>query len=60
MINSTPRKLSAAGIGLPVGIIITWAITTFTGIAVPAEVGAAIGSVCVFLASVLIPDARED
>lgn len=39
------RKVSAgAGAGLPVGIVLVWALGE-AGVAVPAEVGAAIGTI---------------
>lgn len=57
---TTPRKLSAAMIGAPVAIVTTWGFTTYTGIPVPAEVGAALGGIFTFVASVLIPDEKEE
>ena len=56
----TTKKLSAAGIGMPVGIVVVWGFATATGISVPAEVGAALGAVFTFLASVIIPDENEE
>lgn len=58
------RKLSAAGIGGAVGILLCWFIGMVPYIAshggVPPEIAVAWGSVCTFIASVLIPDDKEE
>jgi hypothetical protein len=53
------KKLSAAAIGVPLAVLIAWGFETVSGIKVPAEVAAAFGAVCTFVASVAIPDDRE-
>lgn len=57
---NTAKKLSAASIGTPLGIVIVWGFATATGLQVPAEVGVAVGAVLTFVASVLIPDDIEE
>lgn len=58
------KKLSAAAIGAPLGIFVCWllGLVVYNGapLEVPAEVGAAIGAIFTFIASVLIPDDREE
>ena len=56
------KKLSAAGIGLPLGVITVWLVNAFAGIdgGVPGEVGAAIGATLTYIASIIIPDDREE
>ena len=53
------KKLSAAAIGIPFAIVTAWGFEAATGLKVPAEVAAAFGAVCTFVASVLIPDDQE-
>ena len=52
------RKVSigAGAIGVPLGIVVTFALQEF-GIEVPAEVGAAIGSLLSTLAAYFVPSA---
>ena len=57
--DSTSKKLSAAAIGGPLGVVVVWGIAAISGMVVPAEVGAAFGAVLTFVASVLIPDNIE-
>lgn len=57
---STPRKLSAAAVGTPLGIVVAWLVPIATGITVPNEVAVAIGAICTFVASVAIPDEKEE
>lgn len=57
---STSKKLSAAAIGGPLGVVVVWAVSAFSGLVIPAEIGAAFGAVLTFVASVLIPDEIED
>ena len=57
---STAKKLSAASIGTPLGIVIVWGFSAATAVEVPAEVGVAVGGVLTFFASVLIPDPIEE
>lgn len=56
----TGKKLSAAAIGTPLGIVIVWGFAVATGLVVPAEVGVALGAVFTFIASVVIPDEVEE
>lgn len=37
---------AGSGLGIPLGIVICWALQEFAGVHVPAEVGSAIGSMC--------------
>jgi len=54
------RKVGGGiAIGIPLGIIVVWLIQTVAKMQVPAEVGAAIGSIMSFAASYLIPDKVE-
>ncbi len=57
-IEAPDRKVAigAGAIGLPVGVIITWALQEFAGVVVPAEVGAAIGSLASVIAAYLLPN----
>ena len=57
-IEAPDRKVAigAGAIGLPVGVIITWALQEFVGVVVPAEVGAAIGSLASVIAAYLLPN----
>ncbi len=57
---NTGKKLSAAAIGTPLGIVAVWGFSAATGVTVPAEVGVALGAVLTFIASVVIPDAIEE
>lgn len=57
---STTKKLSAAAIGGPLGVVVVWGISVTTGLVIPAEIGAAFGAVLTFMASVAIPDDIED
>jgi hypothetical protein len=57
---STSKKLSAAAIGGPLGVVVVWGIAAFSGLVIPAEIGAAFGAVLTFIASVAIPDDLED
>lgn len=56
---SSIRKLSAAGIGVPLGVVTIWAFELVSGITAPGEVAAAWGAMLVWIASVLIPDHKE-
>ena len=57
---STIKKVNAAAIGGPMAIVFTWGFTIVTLIEVPAEVGAALGAIFTFIASVAIPDDKEE
>ena len=57
---TTSKKLSAAGIGMPLGVVLVYGVEQMAGLTVPAEVGVAVGAVLTFLASVLIPDDKEE
>lgn len=59
MEKKTVKKLSAAGIGIPVAAVAVWASQAFAGVDVPSEIAAAFGAICTFVASVLIPDEKE-
>lgn len=60
MEQKTVKKLSAAAIGVPAAAIVAWGVKAFGGVDVPVEIAAAFGAVCTFVASVLIPDEREE
>lgn len=60
MATTAVKKLSAAAIGGPLGVVVVWGIGAFATVEVPPEVGAAIGAVLTFIASLLIPDEIED
>jgi hypothetical protein len=49
------RKVQAGALGGAVGIIIAWILSGPVGLDVPAEVGAAISTVCSFALAWLIP-----
>ncbi len=57
-IEAPDRKVAvgAGAIGLPVGVIVAWSIQEFTGVVVPAEVGAAIGSLASIMAAYFVPN----
>lgn len=54
------KKLHAAAIGVPFAVCAVWGFAAATGMVVPGEVAAAFGAVCTFIASVLIPDDKEE
>lgn len=54
------KKLSAVAIGTPAGMVLAWTVETVFGITVPAEIGAAFGAICTFIASLAIPDENEE
>lgn len=58
--TATGKKFNAAAIGGAVATLVTWGIGQGFGIDAPAEVGVAIGVLCTFVASVLIPDSFEE
>lgn len=60
MSPSNVKKLSAAGIGVPLGIVTVWVFELVAGITAPGEVAAAWGAVLTWVASVLIPDHKEE
>ncbi len=57
-IEAPDRKVAigAGAIGLPLGVIIVWALQEFTGVVVPAEIGAAIGSLISAIAAYFVPN----
>lgn len=57
---TTVKKLSAAAVGAPLGVVVVWGFAAVSGIAVPAEVAAALGAVLTFGVSVAIPDHMEE
>lgn len=56
----TPKKLSAAAVGIPLAVILAWVLETAVGVTMPGEVAGAVGGLCTFVASVLIPDEMEE
>lgn len=56
----TSKKLSAAAIGMPLAVVVVYGIEIAATLTVPGEVGAALGGVFTFVASVLIPDNVEE
>lgn len=58
--TATGKKFNAAAIGGAFATLLTWGVSQSLRIDVPAEVGVAIGVICTFVASVLIPDASEE
>ena len=58
--QSTGKKFNAGALGASFAVLLAWVISQITGIDVPAEVGAALGGICTFIASLLIPDAIEE
>jgi hypothetical protein len=57
---TTGKKLSAAAIGAPLGVVAVWGFSAATSVAVPAEVAVSLGAVLTFVASVIIPDTIEE
>lgn len=57
MMDTPDRKVSvgAVAIGVPAGIVAAWAIG-LTGVVVPAEVAAAIGSLISAIAAYFVPN----
>ena len=53
------KKISAHAVGAALAAIIVWAINTWSGIAVPAEVAVAFGTVAAVAVSLVVPDALE-
>lgn len=54
------RKVGAgAVIGIPVGIVLVWLLSTYGGAQIPDVVSAAIGSICSFVASYFVRDTEE-
>ena len=49
------RKVAAAGVGLPVALILVW-ILQVNGVKVPPEISAAIGSIISFALAYMIRD----
>lgn len=58
------KKLSAGAVGGAVGVVLCYGFGFVPAIAnaggIPAEVGAAVGAIMTFVASVLIPDEVEE
>jgi hypothetical protein len=59
-VTMSAKKLSAAAIGVPLAVVVAWAFEASSAVKVPAEVAAAFGALCTFIASVCIPDSKED
>jgi len=57
---ATRKKISAAATGGAFSIILVWAVEQFSGVTIPAEVASAIGTICMLIASLLIPDEIEE
>lgn len=53
------KKFSAAAIGGSISTILVWVLGEFVDVHVPAEVAAAVGALCTYAASALIPDEVE-
>jgi hypothetical protein len=49
---------TSSGAGLALGVVLVFIIGTATGIEIPAEVGAAVGTLCTFLLGLFIPPPR--
>lgn len=54
------RKLSAGVIGGAVATLIVWLLPLTPAPTITPEAAAAIGALCVWVASALIPDAKEE
>lgn len=55
--NYTPtRKIQAAGIGIPVAVVLAWALREFGGVEMPAEVSTAIGGIISTVLGYMIPE----
>lgn len=53
------KKLSAAGAGVPLAMIVAFCIEEFAQVKIPAEIAAAGGALFTWVASLLIPDDME-
>ena len=54
------RKVQAGGAGGALGVVITWVLAGPLGLDVPAEVGAAISTLCGFALGWLVPSAEGE
>ena len=54
------KKISAHAVGASLAAIAVWAINTWSGVAVPAEVAVAFGTVAAVVVGLLTPDHLED
>jgi hypothetical protein len=53
------KKISAHAVGAALAAIAVWAINTWSGIAVPAEIAVAFGTVAAVAVSFAVPDSLE-
>lgn len=53
------RKMSAAGLGGALALILVYGLNAGYDLTVPGEVGAAIGTALTWIVSILIPDHME-
>ena len=53
--NSTTNIVTSSGAGLALGVVLVFLIEAVSGVDIPAEVGAAIGTLCVFGLGLFIP-----
>lgn len=50
------RKIAAAGIGVPISVVLAWAVQTFAGVEIPAEVATAIGGLISTFLGYMVPE----
>jgi len=53
------KKISAHAVGAALAAIVVWAINTWSGVAVPAEIAVAFGTVAAVAVSFALPDEME-
>ena len=54
------KKLSAQAVGMALAAITVWAVNTWSGAVVPAEISVAFGTVFAVVVSILTPDEWEE
>lgn len=54
------KKLSAHVVGGALAAIVVWAVNTWSGVVVPAEIAVAFGTVFAVAVSLVTPDAWEE
>ena len=54
------KKLSAQAVGMALAAITVWAVNTWSGVVVPAEISVAFGTVFAVVVSILTPDEWEE